>query len=82
MLHKCVHNQRELSPYVTRPKLIRIVPQLLYRVGYIETVRGPSICVVDRRGLLKVVPKHGAGDKGSGYCIDGFAIDRYSDLLS
>jgi len=45
-------------------------------------MRGPSICAVDLRGLLKVVPEHGAGDKGSEYCIDGFAIDRYNDLLT
>jgi len=37
---------------------------------------------VNLRGLLKVVPEHGAGDKGSEYCIDGFAIDRYSELLA
>ena len=51
-------------------------------MGYIDNLRGPSICAVDLRGLLKVVPEHGAGDKGSEYCIDGFAIDRFSDLLT
>ena len=50
-------------------------------MGYIDIVRGPSIYVVDLRGLLKVVPEHGAGDKGSEYCIDGFTIDRYAVLL-
>jgi len=45
-------------------------------------VRGPSICAVDLRGLLKVVPEHGAGDKGSEYCIDGFAIDQYGELVT
>ena len=54
----------------------------LFRVGYIDTVRGPSICAVDIKGLLKVVPEHGAGDKGSDYCIDRFAIDRYGELLT
>jgi len=54
----------------------------LFRVGYIDTVRGPSSCAVDIKGLLKVVPEHGAGDKGSDYCIDGFAIDRYGELLT
>jgi len=53
-----------------------------FRVGYIDTVRDPFICAVDIRGLLKVVPQHGAGDKGSDYCIDGFAIDRYGELLT
>ena len=57
-------------------------PPLLNRVGYIDTVRGPSICVVDLRGLLKGAPEHSAWDKGSEYCIDGFAIDRYSNLLT
>jgi len=55
---------------------------VLYRVGYIDTVRGPSICTVDIKGLLKVVPEHGGGDKGNDYCIDGFAIDRYGELLT
>jgi len=45
-------------------------------------VRGPSICAVDIKGLLKVVPKHGVGDKDNDYCIDGFAIDRYGELLT
>ena len=27
----------------------------MFRVGYIDTVRGLSICVVDIKGLLKVV---------------------------
>ena len=45
-------------------------------------MRGPSICAVDLRGLLKVVPEHGAGDKGSEYCIDGFAIDQYGELVT
>ena len=52
------------------------------RLGYIDAVRGPSICAVDIRGLLKVVPAHGAGDKEGEYCINGFAIDRYTDLLT
>ena len=43
---------------------------------------GPSICTVDIKGLLKVVPEHGGGDKGNDYCIDGFAIDRYWELLT
>ena len=37
---------------------------------------------MDIKGLLKVVPKHGAGDKASEYCIYGFAIDRYGELLT
>ena len=41
---------------------------------------GPSICAVDIKGLLKVVPEHSAGDKSSEYCINGFAIDRYGEL--
>jgi len=53
-----------------------------FRVRYIDTVRGPSICAVDIKGLLKVVPEHGVGDKGSHYCVDGFAIDRYGKLLT
>jgi len=36
---------------------------------------------MDIKVLLKVVPKHGTGDKASEYCIDGFAIDRYDELL-
>ena len=37
---------------------------------------------MDIKGLLKVVPEHGARDKGSEYCIDGFAINRYGELLT
>ena len=51
-------------------------------MGYINTVRGPSICAVDIKGLLKVVPEHDAGDKGSDYCVDEFTIDRYVKLLT
>ena len=40
------------------------------------------IGAVDIRGLVKVVPKHGAGDKAFHYCINGFTIDHYSDLLT
>jgi len=47
-----------------------------------ETIRGLSICAVNLKGLLKVVPEHSAGDKGSEYCIDGFAIDLYGELLT
>ena len=71
-----------LHPYIHRTTLTRITQLLLYKVGYIDIVRGPSICAVDLRGLLKVVPEHVAGDKGSEYCIDGFAIDRYCELLT
>ena len=53
-----------------------------YRVGYIDNVRGLSICAVDIKGLLKVVPEHGIGDMGSDYCTDGFAINRYGELLT
>jgi len=53
-----------------------------FRVGYIDTIRGPSICAADIKGFLKVVPEHGVGDKGSQYCVDGFAIDRYGELLT
>jgi len=60
----------------------KLVCCALFRVGYIDTVGGPSICAVDIKGLLKVVPEPGAGDKGSEYCIDGFAIDRYGELLT
>ena len=42
----------------------KLVCCALFREGYIDTVRGPSICAVDIKGLLKVVPEHGAGDKG------------------
>ena len=44
-----------LSAYIPHPYLIISIPKLLSRVGYIDAVRGPSICVVDLRGLLKVV---------------------------
>ena len=54
----------------------------MYRVGDIKTMQGPSICAVDLKGLLKVVPEHGARDKVSEYCVDGFAIDRYGELLN
>ena len=54
----------------------------MYRVGDIKTMQGPSICAVDLKGLLKVVPEHGAGDKVSEYCVDGFAIGRYGELLN
>jgi len=37
---------------------------------------------VDLKGLLEVVPEHGTGDTGSEYYIDGFAIDRYGELLT
>jgi len=49
----------------------------LYRVSYIDTLRGPQICAVVLKGLLKVVPEHDAGDQGSDYK----AIDRYGELL-
>jgi len=52
----------------------------MYRVGDIKTVQGPSICAVDLKRLLKVVPEHGAGDMVSEYCVDGFAIDQYGEL--
>jgi len=55
---------------------------VLYRFGYIDTLRGPTICAVDIKGLLKAVPKHGVGDRVGHYCIDGFAIDRYGELLT
>jgi len=42
-----------------------------YRVGYIDTVRGLSICAVDIKGLLKVVPEHGTGDMGSDFAQMG-----------
>ena len=70
-----------LSACVPRPYLIISIPKLLSRAGYIDIVGGPSICDVDMRGLLKVVPERGAGDKGGKYCIYGFAIDRYGELL-
>ena len=82
VVRNCVDNQGQLSAFVTAPYLCTFVPPLFNRVGYIDAVRGPSICAVDLRGLLKVVPAHGAGDKEGEYCIDGFAIDRYTDLLT
>jgi len=53
----------------------------LYRVGYIDTLQGPQICNIDLKRLLKVVSKHGAGDRRSDYCINGFAIDPCGELL-
>jgi len=40
-------------------------------VGYIDNVRGLSICAVDIKGLLKVVPEHGTGDMGSDFAQMG-----------
>ena len=56
-------------------------PYFLHRVGYIDSLQGPRICAMDLKGLLKVVPKHGTRDCGSFYCINGFAIDQYGELL-
>jgi len=47
----------------------------------IPDLGGKPICLVDLRGLIKVVPEHGARDKSFDYCINGFAIDHYSNLL-
>jgi len=37
------------------------------------------IFAVDVRGLVKIVPP-GVGDMPDKYCINGFAIDAYSEL--
>ena len=39
------------------------------------------ICADYLEGLIRVVPRHGAGDNAGKYCIGGFAIDLYATLL-
>jgi len=40
-----------------------------------------SICALDMKGLVKVVPRRDPRDKAGDSCVNGFAIDHYSVLL-
>ena len=51
------------------------------RVQYLEEGGASYISAVDVRGLVNIVPSRGAGDMPDKYCINGFAIDAYSELL-
>ena len=39
-----------------------------------------SICTIDMKGLVKVVPRRDLGDKAGESYINGFVIDHYSAL--
>ncbi|KAJ8436959.1 hypothetical protein Cgig2_018906 [Carnegiea gigantea] len=41
-----------------------------------------NIVAIDVKGLVNVVPRNGPGDKVKDCCVNGFAIDNYSALLT
>ncbi|KAJ8422830.1 hypothetical protein Cgig2_022181 [Carnegiea gigantea] len=40
-----------------------------------------SICKIDVKGLVNVIPRRDLRDKAGDFCINGFAIDHYNGLL-
>ena len=41
-----------------------------------------DLLAIDVKGLVNVVPRNGPSDKAKYYCINGFAVDNYSSLLT
>lgn len=48
---------------------------------HLDEGRVQSICIIDVKGLVKVVPCRDPGGKAGEFCINGFAIDHDSNLL-